>query len=148
MGAYSQNNNTDKLTNKTLVELLAQLEKDYQIFFSYNKTIIDDLELKFGYQSAEPIDKILQRLFKQSNLQYQSYSDKYFVIYHKKEKSQEEMAQLQKHFKAIEKIETLRRKTIKKEITKEINQPSTIIGKVIAANGEALVGANIQCINN
>jgi len=144
------------LDARPITEVLAEIEVRYNVFFSYNKNSILNIEVDFSLEEEEPLSSAIERLLSPVGLSYESFGDRYFVIYKESKKGRDDLLSLEKHFKAIEQIESRGlvkinrnqedKRTTLDQVEKDSKQFSSpvIQGKVIDSTGEPLVGATIQ----
>lgn len=147
---FSNNN------ERYLIEIIDEFSATYNVFFSYEQAMIEDVKVDFEYDKDEPLNSALQKLMTLVNLDYEIIGDKYIAIYKKTEDSISDLSKLKHHFKEIEKIESKGRVNIFNKNsdllsgTKNISQLpeiskliETIRGTIKDEDGEALIGASV-----
>jgi len=145
---------------KPLKEVLDEFGEKYDVFFSYDKTMVTDITTDFEFIEEEDLDLAITRLLGDVNLSYETFGDKYIVIYQESEEGSKDLTKIKKHFKEIEKIESKgrikivskkkKKTTILSQIAKELAPLTstlqvfeTITGNISDDAGIPLIGANI-----
>ena len=151
----------NKCTNtgeRYLIDVIDDFAATYNVFFSYEKAMIEGVKVEFDFNKNEVLSSAMDRLFSLVDLGYEIIGEKYIVIFKKSEKSNSDLTKLKHHFKEIEKIESkgklriINRKSDKLSISKQ--QPNQMLsidevveiirGSVRDENGESLIGASIR----
>ncbi len=153
--------------SRPLSEILDEISEKFQVFFSYDSESIASINLDFALAADENFDKAIERLLIPIGFRYESYGEKYFIIYQGDKKGQRVTKKLIKHIKKIQKLETsgsvtLQRKSkdpivqlekISQSITRDpIHttrrtrvESGSIYGKIVdKVSDEALLFANVQ----
>lgn len=147
---------------KPLKKVLDEFGETYNVFFSYDKEMVDNVTTSFEFKKEETFTVALGRLLNEVNLEYETFGDKYIVIYQNSRAGSKDITKIKEHLKEIEKIESKgrvrvfnrKKKNILKQISKELNpivqMPvlETISGKVTDNSGEGLIGANVVLRND
>lgn len=143
------------LTEKKLIEILESFGDKYNVFFSYEKSIVEDVKVEFEFVKDEKLNAALDRLFKSLNLSYDVFGDKYIVIYKVSEAGNKDVTKIKHYFKEIEKIESKGRVQILRRsksnaisIPKELAAIEVIKGTIKDENGVPLIGASILVVGN
>ena len=148
LGAYKE---------RTLAKILDDFGDKYDVFFSYEKSMVKDIKLDFEFIEDEEVYSALDRLLSSLDLAYDTFGEKYIVIYKKSEAAGKDLTKLKRHFKEIEKIESKGRiKIFKRKNKKTISMPDivnevagftatfeSIRGRVTDDSGNPLIGASI-----
>ncbi len=148
-------NNELRFTDYTLKEALDTIADKYHIFFSYDKSLLEDIKVDFELDENESLFEAIDRLIKMTNLSYESFGDKYFVIYKKTKEGAEDLSQLLEYFDKINKIEDKgnlllvnQQNSINQQRSELISmikkmEQQEIKGTVTAADGTPIPGANV-----
>ncbi|MFS4482674.1 TonB-dependent receptor [Hyunsoonleella sp. 2307UL5-6] len=149
-------NNVDPVSqNKLLTEVLVEFENRYNVLFSYNKSLVKDINVEFAFNNEEELESSLKRLLALVELNYDTYGDKYIVIYRQSEEAERDLDLVLKHFKEIEEIESKGRLRISrknkgksnlanvKEELEALTAVENISGIVTDNNQNPLLGATI-----
>lgn len=139
---------------RPLSQILVELSEEFQVFFSYDSKSVASVNMDFSLMSGESFENAIERVLIPIGFGYESYGDKYFLVYKKDKKGQRETEKLRKHLKKIQKLETggsfmLQYKSkdplIQLQRVARSLQPQLIpvTGTVTDGAGEPLVGVNI-----
>ena len=90
---------------RPLSEVLEELGEKYQVFFSYNAKALSRHYVQFDFQEGESFDKAISRLLMPTQYGYQTYGDKYFVIYEKTKAGRKDVKKLKRNIERIRKLE-------------------------------------------
>lgn len=149
---------TNSLTNDTsrmlpLTEVLDKISQKYEVIFSYESQLLQEVEVDFVFKNGETIDSVIDRLFSQTNLRYKTIGQKYYVIHQNEKvgnkpskKGDDKIEQIQK----LDHQRTLSLKNIQQFGSSMIPSIIDLIseirvsGQVTLANGDPLIGVNIQ----
>ena len=146
----------DSIAERTLIEILDDISERYDVFFSYNHQMIEGVSSDFELHKNEKLNTALDRLLSSLNLSYETFGDRYIVIFSNSEASKKDLTKLKHHFEEIEKIESKGRvKVFNKKIAqlpisqaKEDQINSLVVlenirGTVTDENGNGLIGASV-----
>ncbi len=141
---------------KPLSTILDELGEKYQVFFSYDSKSLAAVDVDFEFRESEKLSLAIDRLLANTNFNYESHGDKYFVIYEKSKAGNRKLKKLRRHFDKIQALESdgsLRVRQRKKDPISQIKamaetavalaQEQTISGTVRDATGEPLIGATV-----
>ena len=143
--SYMQASTLENLEKTPLKEVLNQFEKRFNVFFSYEKSTVKNIEVSFEFLANEKSDEAITRLLNTVNLDFETFGNKYIVIYQKNKKSSRSVEKLKKHFLEIEKIESESDIQVlsKHQKFKLKRQENVISGTVKDTFGEPLLGATV-----
>jgi hypothetical protein len=68
-------------TERDIITVLNQMSEYYQVFFTYDSELLQNVKVNFDLNREESFDNAIKRLMKESGFEYNVYSDKYLVIY-------------------------------------------------------------------
>ena len=133
-----------------LTKHLNDLEKKLDVYFSYDKQLLKNIEVEFQYKKGEDLEISLKRLLKNTNLSFKSFNKKYYVIYKNTLEGKADVKNIQKHLDQIKKIESkgnIKYSSVNKYSLTSKQQVS-ISGKVTSVLGEPIIGASIIAAND
>ncbi len=153
---------TNDLSEKTqdkqlLSQVLEKLSETYEVFFSYETKILEDIEVDFNFKVGESLNQAVKRLLSQTNLRYESLHAKYVIIYKDDKAGNKTAKKLRKKISQINRLEQNRNislqpqqnnlgerfRTIAHTATR-LNAEKTIRGTVTdASDGSPIPGVNI-----
>ena len=70
----------------SLATILTQFENQYQVFVSCDYEEIKSIQIDFEFLPEESKENAIKRLLKQCQWEYESFDNKYFVLFKKREK--------------------------------------------------------------
>ena len=112
---------------RELAVVLDEFGEKYDVFFSYDKSMVKDIRVAFEFKEDEKVYAALDRLLSSFNLVYDTFGEKYIVIYRKSEADGKDLTKLKHHFKEIEKIESKGRiRIFKRKKAKAISLPKML----------------------
>tara|TARA_R110002050_G_scaffold16019_2_gene49061 strand:- start:157983 stop:161009 length:3027 start_codon:yes stop_codon:yes gene_type:complete len=115
----------------TLSDFLEDLSKKHEVFFTYNPNLISGAYLNPKDYNYTTLDEIINKLSQKTSFDFEYLGNKYYVVYHKKEKRAE-----------IKKITVLNALSLADMSNLSVFQ-NTVSGKIIDQDGMPLAGANI-----
>ncbi|MEM8889605.1 MAG: SusC/RagA family TonB-linked outer membrane protein [Bacteroidota bacterium] len=140
-----------------LSEVLDELGEKYQVFFSYNIDLLMNVTVDFTYSEGESLEQAMDRLLVNTNFTYETYGQKYFVVFEKTKKGIRDAKKLKRNVKRIHKLENKGNINVSPTSGESINKiretvdyvtsktmEKTLRGKVVNEEGEPLVGASIR----
>ena len=144
--------------DRTLIEIFDDFASTYNVFFSYQKSMIKDVKVDFDLEKNERLNDAMDRLLSSLALDYEIIGEKYIVVFQRSTKAVSDLTKLKHHFKEIEKIESKGNVSIysgpaeilsgnHSQLNKLIARvaPAEIInGNIKDDNGEALIGASVR----
>ena len=90
---------------KPLSEVLEELSERYQVLFSYDSKSLAEVTVDFHFQPGESLEAAMNRLLAPTDFGYESFGEKYFVVYEKTRQGRRSLKQLGKHLEKIRKLE-------------------------------------------
>ncbi|MEM7373922.1 MAG: TonB-dependent receptor [Bacteroidota bacterium] len=152
-----QANNHSLANERPLKEVLEEFSETYEVLFSYDSRSIDAVLVDFQIQKGELLEPAIDRLLKPTNFAYESFGEKYYVIYERSKKGNKSAKKLGKYIRKIEKLEQegdlsvqskkRSNKAILRSIvtdTHKLQLEKTISGTITSEAGEPLTGATIS----
>jgi hypothetical protein len=70
-----------ELKPRLLVEVLEEMSEHYQVFFSYDTELVQDIKVEFHFKAGESLNMAIDRLLGKVGLEYKSIGRKYYVIH-------------------------------------------------------------------
>jgi TonB-linked SusC/RagA family outer membrane protein len=149
-----------QLKEKPLTEILDEFSEKYQVFFSYDSKSVKGVELEFQFKKGEKFDEAIDRLLTPIGFAYESFGDKFLLVYKNTKSGERKTKKLRKHIKRIQKLEaggnlsiqpkskSLRDnvKSIARSLA-ELKRSTVISGTVTSEEGDPLIGVNILVEN-
>ena len=80
--------NSAQAKSRPMTAVLQEFTDTYEVLFSYDPLIIEPLEVEFNLQPQEAFEAALKRLLKPFELSYESFGEKFCVIFKKEEKKE------------------------------------------------------------
>ncbi|SIR16350.1 iron complex outermembrane recepter protein [Maribacter ulvicola] len=116
--------------NVTLSEFLNEVSEKHEVFFTYNPALVSSTSLNPEEYKFPVLDKIINKLERQTSFDFEYLGNKYYVVYHKKPERVKVM-------KINLNINGITAMTLNKKIQ------NSITGKVTDDSGMPLAGVNI-----
>lgn len=145
-----------------LHEALEEIGERYQVFFSYEPSLIKGIYVNFDIRPEETLEEAVNRVLIKTNFTYDLVNEKFLVVYKNDKKGQRKANKIRKKFNQIRKLESegdlsIQRNSKKTQL-KALNilssidkakpntpGPGSISGKVVdKSTGEELLFANVQ----
>lgn len=139
----------------SLSEILQILGEQHQVFFTYDSEALGQIKVQFEFKDSESLDAAIERLLASTNYSYESFGDKYYVIYESTKAGRKKAKKMRYHFREILKLEedgvSLKRapNRLDERFFNVINEVSSrsadqqVSGTVTDEQGEGLVGVNV-----
>jgi len=140
-----------------LSEVLMKMGQTYEVFFSYETRLLNDLEVDFEFVVNESLESAVNRLLLETNLKYESLNEKYVIIYEDDKAGQKTAKKLLRKMNQIDKLESqgkisLQSKpvnldgkfvTVANALGTLTEEFKAITGVVTSEDGETLIGVNV-----
>ncbi len=143
-------------SEQPLTEILKEMGEKYQVFFTYEANLLQNVEVDFEFKSGESLENAISRLLSNTGFQYQSYGDKYVVIFQNTKRGKKGARKLGRKIRQLKRLEdnqnlTLKRKSPQpKELLRSVAESIaamkaavTVRGTVRDEEGAPLFGVNI-----
>ena len=141
-----------------LVDILEELSESYQVIFSFDADLLEDMTVDFEVKSEEKLEQAINRLLLNTGLRYKFLGSKYYVIYKADPQRIKSLKKLERKFHQIQQIEerggieiqqafnssSKRFNTINNSIQSLNLREKTITGTVSDQEGNPLAGATIR----
>jgi TonB-linked SusC/RagA family outer membrane protein len=141
---------------KQLVEVLKEMGEKYQVFFTYEAELLQDIEVDFDFRNGESLQSAIGRLLSNTGFEYKSYGDKYMVIFQDTKRGQKSAKKIGRKIKQLERLESKENVSVQKNITQpealfkslvhsivELKSAFSVTGTVQDEDGQPLIGVNI-----
>ena len=79
-----------ELQERLLTDILDDFSEKYQVFFSYDSKSVRDVKVEFEFKSEESFEKAINRLLNNIGFRYESYGEKFIIIYKENEGGKQE----------------------------------------------------------
>lgn len=145
---------------RPLPDVLDEMGERYQVFFTYDAELLTDTEVDFEFRESESLEMAIDRLLLNTGLRYESFGEKYFVIYRDSEVGERTTKKLRRKIRQIEQLEkrsglNLQRKQSDPQQQLDVMMGSlaerrkqiAVQGMVYSMSGEPLVGVNIRVMD-
>lgn len=145
---------------RPLAETLDELGRFYGVFFTYDALLVADTEVDFEPVATESLEEAVTRLLEQTNLGYESFDDKYIVLYKDSKRGRREAGRLRRKVRQLSKLEQdgryaglIRSDRSKRGALQDLETEQTRIAKantstgfVTDEDGEPLIGVSIRIV--
>lgn len=143
--------------DQPLADVLEELGEKYQVFFSYNADLLTSVTVDFTYREGESLDLVMDRLLGTTNFAYETYGEKYFVVFEKTKDGIRDVKKLTRNIKRIQALESKGNLNISPQNVGTIGKlkrtaayittktlEKSLSGTVANADGVALPGATVR----
>lgn len=145
---------------RPLPDVLDEMGERYHVFFTYDADLLDETQVNFEFRSNEPLELAIDRLLANTEFRYESFGEKYFVIYRKGDRDERTAKKLRKKIRQIEQLEKRSGLNLQRKQTRPESQLGMMIeslaakkenielrGSVFSNTGEPLIGVNIRVVD-
>lgn len=140
VGNTSKANSTYSAT-KPLTEVLDDFGEKYQVFFSYESSLLEDVKVDFDFRESEPLNQAISRLMSKTKLKYETYGDKYYVIYLEGKQAKRDAQKVLKKLKQIDKLQQRNNLSVQKRAPNSTAQLSSVVRTTVELKSQATVSA-------
>lgn len=141
---------------KQLIEVLDEMSERYNVVFSYETMLLEDIEVMFDFEESEDLENAVDRLLTTTGFKYRAIGSKYFVIHKANRKGEKNAKNMERKLKQMQKLEQKAKLSLQ-EVTDDktlqlmkvaeyliaLDQDIDVSGRVTSSDGEALIGANV-----
>ncbi|MEE9363745.1 MAG: TonB-dependent receptor [Cellulophaga sp.] len=133
IGEATANESEDVILKKTITlsEFLDDVSEKHEVFFTYSSDLLSGVSLNPKDFNYEDLEKVITKLEKKTNFDFEYLGNKYYVVYHKKSKKIE-----------ISKVGLVTGASIS-NFSPIIEIQNNVSGKVVDDKGIPLAGVNI-----
>lgn len=145
------------IPTRPLPDLLNEMGERYQVFFTYDADLLGDTEVSFEFKEDEKLETAIERLLAGTVFRYESFGEKYFVIYREGDRDERTARKLRKKIRQIEQLEKRSGLRLQRKQSQNRSQLGVMIeslaayrenidlkGRVYSNTGEPLMGVNIR----
>src|SRR5690606_37384231 len=151
---FSINTTEDFPEEKLLIEVLDEISRDHQVYFTYDSDLIKGITVDYEKREGESVRSILSRVLTEVNMDFKIFEDRFVILYRKDEAGLRSLEKMISHMEEIVKdrkeLFASRRAAPIARLSShdwiEINRKRLILnitGRVIDVKGEPLIGVNI-----
>lgn len=137
-----------------LEEAFQLIGQKYGVFFNYDQVMVNNINVNYNAEEHETLDAALEDVLGQADLKFQIFDKQYVAVYRDTEEGVESLKKMIVHFQGIVDKKELERKR-KTNLVVPLSSFSTnelyykrlilnVSGRVMDANGEPLIGVNVQ----
>ncbi|MGB3801854.1 MAG: carboxypeptidase-like regulatory domain-containing protein, partial [Lewinella sp.] len=150
---FSASNIADQ---RQLLEVIKEMEERYQVFFTYERALLEDVEVHFDFREEESLEDAVARLLTETGFLYRTFGDKYLVIYRDDKAGRIGARKLGKAIKQLQQLESGSSISVQRSqgdparqfqsVARGIvdaKQALAVSGRVTSSTGETLIGATI-----
>lgn len=143
--------------DQPLADVLEELGEKYQVFFSYNADLLTNVTVDFTYHEGESLSLVMDRLLGTTNFAYETYGEKYFVVFEKTKDGIRDVKKLKRNVKRIQQLESRGNLNISPQNVGTISQikrtaeyittkmlEQSLSGTVVDTEGLPLPGATVR----
>ncbi len=141
-----------------LIEALKDLSEKYEVFFSYNPKLLQDISVNFSYDERTSFEGAIETLLSQTHLKYDRIGTKFCVIYEDSRAGRKSAKRVQRKIKQLQNLEQKGKVSVQQHMENPSNrlrsvfssiaqmqEPQRVItGAVRDEAGNPLLGVNIQ----
>lgn len=139
---------------KALIELIRKWEAKYNVLFTYDRRIVESVEVEVPDNEVENIDKALDFALNQTELKYTILESRYVILYKNDREGIESLENMIQH---LSKIIDSEKKTMAKKVGETVDRLYThsaldiynkrlvinVSGTITNQAGEPLIGVNV-----
>src|SRR5690606_31503780 len=151
---FSINTTEDFPEEKLLIEVLDEISRDHQVYFTYDSDLIKGITVDYEKREGESVRSILARVLSEVSMDFKIFEERFVILYRNDERG---LKSLEKMIAHMEEIVKDRKEAISNRQLSPVQQLTTdkwsvvnrnrlvlnISGRVIDVNGEPLIGVNI-----
>ncbi|MEM9721672.1 MAG: SusC/RagA family TonB-linked outer membrane protein [Bacteroidota bacterium] len=147
----------ETLQKRMLTDVLEELGNTYQVLFSYNLELLSGVQVDFVYRKEESLKKVMNRLLANTHFTYETYGDKYLVVFKKSKQGIRDAKKLKRKIIRIQKLENKGNLSVANSTTgtlealkstaRFISQKvldKTLSGSILGSDGVPLIGATVR----
>lgn len=144
----------DNLGEKLLIEVLDEISKEYQVYFTYDADIIKGITVDYEKREGESVRSILSRVLSDVNMDFKIFEERFVILFRNDQQGLESLEKMISHMEAIvrdrkEAIHNRQLLPVKRLVNDKwsaVNRKRLVLnlsGRVIDSSGEPLIGVNI-----
>ena len=150
-------NDHEPAQTRPLKEVLEEFSIRYEVLFSYDSKSAESVEVHFEFQPGERLESAITRLLQPINFGYESFGEKYYVIYEKSETGRKSFKKISRYIDKINKLEQGGELSLQPKRGRDADQVRsiaktalqmmiqvTVKGVITDPEGAPLVGATVR----
>jgi iron complex outermembrane receptor protein len=145
---------------RPLAETLEALGQHFGVFFTYDVALVAERETDFTVVEGEDLAVAIGRLLANTGLGYESFGEKYFVLFENSRRGRRDVGKLRRNIRRIDRLEQQNHSELFRadaqpfrqneqlgEAAKRFNDMALVSGKVTDAAGVPLPGVTVRIGN-
>ncbi|MEZ4772934.1 MAG: SusC/RagA family TonB-linked outer membrane protein [Bacteroidia bacterium] len=136
-------NDETPFQERPLVEILKDFSERYEVLFSYDSKSLETIRVDFEFSATENLESAIKRLLSPINFGYESFGDKYYVIYEKSESGKKSFKKISKYIDKIQKLEQGGNLSLQPQKVSAVNQLKSVASSAIKLRIEISVNGTI-----
>ncbi|MEL7159486.1 MAG: SusC/RagA family TonB-linked outer membrane protein [Bacteroidota bacterium] len=140
-----------------LAQSLDEIGRRYGVFFTYNAELVAGVETDFTPVADESLEVAIDRLLDATNLGYEAFGEKYFVLFEDTKRGRRKVGKLRRKVRQLDRLEHGKEPTriLRGDRTPQeqlgaaagaVNVSAPVSGVVTDRDGIPLVGVNIRLV--
>src|SRR5690554_1750413 len=90
-----------KIQEQLLIEVLDEISKEHQVFFTYDSDIIKGVMVDYEKREGESVRSILSRVLVEVNMDFKIFEDRFVILYRKDEAGLRSLEKMISHMEEI-----------------------------------------------
>ncbi|PPK85046.1 TonB-linked SusC/RagA family outer membrane protein [Neolewinella xylanilytica] len=141
---------------RQLLDVIKELEERYQVFFTYERSLLEDVEVHFDFREGESLEVAMERLLTETGFLHKTFGTKYLVIYRDTKAGRSGARKLGKAIKQLQELESSTKISVQRTTADPARQFQSVArgiaaakqlisvsGRVTSTTGEVMIGATI-----
>lgn len=146
-----------RIQERPLVEILEEFSETYEVLFSYDSKSLETILVHFEFSSEESLESAINRLLTPINFGYESFGQKYYVIYQRSREGKKTFKKVSRYINKIQKLEKGGELSLQTKKGVNLDQAKSIArtvqmfkreilisGTITNEAGEPMVGATVR----
>ena len=147
---------TEIVAQRQLLDVIKEMEERYQVFFTYERSLLENVEVHFEFRKNESLEGAMERLLRETGFLHRTFGDKYLVIYRDTKAGRMKARKLGKAIKQLQRVESSTSISVQhtaedpaqrfQSVARGIAAAKEVIavsGRVTSITGEPLIGATV-----
>lgn len=149
-------NSVENSQERYLTEVLEEISEKYQVFFTYNKSLLKDVRVEYDINKEATLETTINQILVNTQLRYQHLGSNYYVIFQDDKSGQKSLKKFQRKINQLERLErkeginlNYRNTQIDQHLesvaqTVQTRLLATITGTITDETGTPLQGATVR----
>ncbi len=133
--------------DQPLIEVLKVIEEKYQVFFTYEAELLRDVEVDFEFKTEESMEEAIGRLLSDTGFEYQSYGEKYVVIYRNTKRGKKGAKRLGRKIRQLKRLESNQDISLERQADEPQEQLKTLVHSIVEMKKEVTVTGTVKDVN-